>query len=61
VSEIVGRRARWYYRLVALREQESCAEHLAMVETVESGDGEKAAKVARSRVERTRNAYHRPA
>jgi DNA-binding GntR family transcriptional regulator len=62
LSAIVGRRARWYYRLVApLREHESCAEHLAMVEAVESGDGEQAAKVARSHVERTRNAYHRPA
>jgi DNA-binding GntR family transcriptional regulator len=62
LSAIVGRRARWYYRLVApLRERESCAEHLTMVEAVESGDGEQAAKVARSHVERTRNAYHRPA
>src|SRR6516225_3348810 len=49
-------------RLVApLRERESCAEHLAMVEAVQSGDGGQAAKVARSHVERTRNAYHRPA
>jgi len=62
LSAIVRRRARWYYRLVApAREHESCAEHLAMVEAVESGDGEQAAKVARSHVERTRNAYHRPA
>src|SRR5215470_8606271 len=62
LSAVVGRRARWYYRLVApVREHESCAEHLAMVEAVESGDGEQAAKVARSHVERTRNAYHRPA
>jgi DNA-binding GntR family transcriptional regulator len=62
LSAIVSRRVRWYYRLVApLREHESCAEHLAMVEAVESGDGEQAAKVARSHVERTRKAYHRPA
>jgi DNA-binding GntR family transcriptional regulator len=62
LSAIVGRRARWYYRLVApLREHESCAEHLAMVEAVESGDVEQAAKVARGHVERTRNAYHPPA
>ncbi len=62
LSAIVGRRARWYYRLVApLREHESCVEHLAMVEAIEAGDGEQAAKVARSHVERTRNAYHRPA
>ena len=62
LSAIVGRRARWYYRLVApVREHESCAEHLAMVDAVESGDSEQAAKAARSHVERTRKAYHRPA
>ncbi len=62
LSAIVGRRARWYYRLVApLREHESCVEHLDMVEAIEAGDGEQAAKVARGHVERTRNAYHRPA
>ena len=62
LSAIVGRRARWYYRLVApMREHESCAEHLAMIEAIEAGDGEQAAKVARGHVERTRNAYHRPA
>ena len=62
LSAIVGRRARWYYRLVApLREHESCAEHLAMVEAIEAGDDDQAAKVARGHVERTRNAYHRPA
>src|SRR5690348_6732897 len=61
LSAIVGRRARWYYRLVApMREHESCAEHQAMVEAIEAGDGDQAAKVARSHVERTRNAYHRP-
>src|SRR5215472_16472297 len=58
LSAIVGRRARWYYRLVApMRGHESCAEHLAMVE---AADGDQAAKVARGHVERTRNAYHRP-
>src|SRR5215468_550369 len=40
LSAIVGRRARWYYRLVApMREHESCVEHLAMVEAIEAGDG----------------------
>jgi len=62
LSAIVGRRARWYYRLVApMREHESCAEHLAMVDAIEAADGDQAAKVARSHVERTRTAYHRPA
>jgi DNA-binding GntR family transcriptional regulator len=60
LSAIVGRRSRWYYRLVApMREHESSAEHLAMVEAIEAGDGDHAAKVARGHVERTRNAYHR--
>jgi DNA-binding GntR family transcriptional regulator len=61
LSAIVGRRSRWYYRLVApQREHESCVEHLDMVGAIESGDADQAAKVARSHVERTRNAYHRP-
>ena len=61
LSAIVGRRARWYYRLVApLRGHESCAEHTAMVDAIEAGDGDQAAKVARDHVERTRKAYHRP-
>jgi DNA-binding GntR family transcriptional regulator len=61
LSEIVGRRSRWYYRLVApLREHESCAEHLDMVEAVAAGDEERAASVARGHIERTRTAYHRP-
>jgi DNA-binding GntR family transcriptional regulator len=60
LSAIVGRRSRWYYRLVApMREHESSAEHMSMVEAIEAGDGEQAAKVARGHVERTRNAYHR--
>jgi len=58
----VGRRARRYYRLVApMREHESCVEHLDMVEAIEAGEAGQAAKVARGHVERTRNAYHRPA
>jgi DNA-binding GntR family transcriptional regulator len=61
LGEIVGRRARWYYRLVApLREHESCAEHLDLVGAVEAADVERAAKAAHKHVERTRNAYHRP-
>jgi DNA-binding GntR family transcriptional regulator len=42
-----------------MREHESSAEHMSMVEAIEAGDGEQAAKVARGHVERTRNAYHR--
>lgn len=62
LSAIVGRRTRWYYRLVApRREHDSCAEHADMVEAIEVGDEERAAKVARGHIERTRTAYHRPA
>lgn len=62
LGAIVSRRARWYYRLVApLREHASSAEHLDLAEAIETGDGERAAKVARRHIERTRTAYHRPA
>ena len=62
LSAIVGRRARWYYRLVApLRGHESCVEHETMVDAIEAGDADRAAMVARDHVERTRKAYHRPA
>jgi DNA-binding GntR family transcriptional regulator len=62
LAEIVGRRVRWYYRLVApLRGHESCAEHLDMVAALEAGDAERASEIARQHTERTRAAYHRPA
>jgi DNA-binding GntR family transcriptional regulator len=62
LAEIVGRRVRWYYRLVApLRGHDSCAEHLDMVAALEAGDGQRASSVARKHTERTRSAYHRPA
>jgi len=61
LSAIVGRRARWYYRLVApLRGHDSCAEHVSMVDAIEAGDADQAAEVARDHVERTRKAYPRP-
>lgn len=61
LSAILGRRARWYYRLVApLRGHESCAEHVSMVDAIEAKDAERAARAARDHVERTRTAYHRP-
>jgi DNA-binding GntR family transcriptional regulator len=60
LGAIVGRRVRWYYRLVApLREHESSAEHVDLVEAIETADAERAAQVARRHVERTRTAYHR--
>jgi len=61
LTGIVSRRVRWYYRLVApARGQESCAEHLQLIEAIEAGDEERAAKAARQHTERTRTAYHRP-
>ncbi len=58
---IVARRVRWYYRLVApMRGPESCAEHLELIDAIEAGDEERAAKAAQFHTERTRTAYHRP-
>jgi DNA-binding GntR family transcriptional regulator len=62
LAEIVGRRVRWYYRLVApLRGHDSCAEHLDIVAALEAGDAQRASSLAREHTERTRSAYHRPA
>jgi DNA-binding GntR family transcriptional regulator len=62
LAGIVGRRVRWYYRLVApVRGTESCAEHLELIEAIAAGDEERAIKAAREHTERTRTAYHRPA
>jgi DNA-binding GntR family transcriptional regulator len=62
LAGIIGRRVRWYYRLVApLRGRESCAEHLEMVAALEAGDEQRASEIARQHTERTRAAYHRPA
>jgi DNA-binding GntR family transcriptional regulator len=61
LSEIVGRRARWHYRLVAsVRGRDSVAEHAELVDAIEAKDGERAAKVAHKHLERTRTAYRRP-
>ncbi len=61
LSEIVGRRVRWYYRQVApTRGHESWAEHAELVAAIEAGDEDKAAALARTHTERTRTAYHGP-
>lgn len=61
LAGIIGRRVRWYYRLVApMRGTESCAEHLDLVEAIAAGDEDRAVKAARQHTERTRTAYHRP-
>jgi DNA-binding GntR family transcriptional regulator len=59
LSEIVGRRVRWYYRKVApARGHESWAEHAELIAAIEAGDQEKASDLARVHTERTRSAYH---
>ncbi|MBO0822314.1 MAG: GntR family transcriptional regulator [Actinobacteria bacterium] len=61
LAGIVGRRVRWYYRMVApMRGPESSAEHLELVEAIAAGDEDRAAKAAREHTERTRSAYHHP-
>jgi DNA-binding GntR family transcriptional regulator len=61
LSEIVGRRVRWYYRQVApARGHESWAEHAEIVAAIEAGDEDKAANLTRMHTERTRSAYHGP-
>jgi DNA-binding GntR family transcriptional regulator len=59
LSEIVGRRVRWYYRKVApARGRESWAEHAEFIAAIEAGDEDKASDLARTHTERTRAAYH---
>jgi len=61
LSEIVGRRVRWYYRQVApARGHESWSEHAELVAAIEEGDEDRAAALARVHTERTRTAYHLP-
>jgi DNA-binding GntR family transcriptional regulator len=61
LSEIVGRRVRWYYRQVApTRGHESWAEHAELLAAIEAGDEDLAAALARTHTERTRSAYHGP-
>ncbi len=60
LADIVGRRVRWYYRMVAPeRGHGSWTEHAEMIEAIESGDAEQAQALARKHTERTRLAYHR--
>jgi DNA-binding GntR family transcriptional regulator len=62
LSEIVGRRVRWYYRKVApARGHESWSEHAQLLTAIEAGDEDQAAALARVHTERTRTAYHGPA
>ena len=61
LSEIVGRRVRWYYRKVApARGHESWSEHAELLAAIDAGDEDQAAALARVHTERTRTAYHDP-
>jgi len=58
LAGIVGRRVRWYYRLVApARSHGSWAEHAELMDAIVTGDEERAVLVARKHTERTRTAY----
>src|SRR5579859_2642977 len=61
LADIVGRRVQWYYRMVAPeRGPGSWSEHRELIDAFESGDAERAQRLARTHTERTRSAYHRP-
>jgi len=58
LASIVGRRVRWYYRMVApARGQGSWAEHAELIDAITTGDEERAVLVARKHTERTRSAH----
>src|SRR5450759_3768232 len=54
-ADIVGRRVRWYYRMVAPeRGQGSWTEHGKLIEAIETHDAGRAESLAREHTERTR-------
>jgi DNA-binding GntR family transcriptional regulator len=58
LAGIVGRRVRWYYRLVApARRHGSWAEHAELMDAIVAGDEERAVLITRKHTERTRSAY----
>ncbi|MGD0555320.1 MAG: GntR family transcriptional regulator [Streptosporangiaceae bacterium] len=58
LADIVARRVRWYYRLVApARGAGSWAEHAELIDAIVASDEDRAALVARKHTERTRSAY----
>lgn len=61
LADIVGRRVRWYYRMVApARGHGSWAEHAELIAAIEAGDADQAQALARKHTEQTRLAYHQP-
>src|SRR5579863_9256795 len=58
LADIVGRRAQWYYRMVApTRGNGSWAEHAELIDAIEAGDADRAQSLARRHTKRTRQAY----
>lgn len=54
----VDRRVRWYYRPIARqRGERSWQEHRKLIDAIEKGDGEEAARIMREHTERTRESY----
>ena len=54
----VDRRVRWYYTPIArTRGEQSWQEHAALIDAIEAGDSERAAKVMHDHTEHTRRAY----
>jgi len=54
----VDRRVRWYYTPIARsRGEASWREHTALIDAIEAGDGDRAAKIMRDHTEHTRRAY----
>jgi DNA-binding GntR family transcriptional regulator len=62
LAEMIGRldkRIRWYFASVARsRGADSWKEHEELIDALESGDAQRAAKIMRAHAELTRDAYH---
>ncbi|WP_020380228.1 GntR family transcriptional regulator [Nocardiopsis potens] len=55
----VARRVRWYHGLVAVRRgRDSWREHAGIIDAIEAGDGERAARLMREHTDTTRRMYH---
>jgi DNA-binding GntR family transcriptional regulator len=57
--ELVERRWRWYYHLIAQpRGQDAWSEHAELIKAIAAGDPEWASKIMSQHTERTRQVYH---
>ncbi|WP_067971040.1 GntR family transcriptional regulator [Nocardiopsis trehalosi] len=58
----VARRVRWYHGLVVRRRgRESWQEHAAIIDAIEAGDADEAARLMRAHADTTRRMYHEQA